>query len=562
MSTSVQTKHSSRFLKFLPILLVSILAGLFWFLLIYGFDYLNFTNVDWIYLSGGDLFQHQIGWEWFRQEPWRFPFGRIEAYGYPFGTFISYTDSIPLMAIPTKLFESILPENFQYLGLWELFSFIGQMLFGMLILGEFTPSLLKKVLGGSLLVLSPILIFRAFEHNSLTAQWILLAGIWFVILEYRGKMRRWGWVFLFVTATLVQLYFFALLVPLWLVGLYFRYRRDKNTKRLIADILIPPAAVALVGYGIGLFSLSVGNLLAAGLGYFSWNLNGFFNPLKYSALLHALPLGVEGQYEGFSYLGLGSLLLIPIAVILFIKKDPSTRKWFYFLPFLLISISLLLFSLSNKAFVNAQPLWDFEFSKYVEIAFSLFRATGRFTWPVFYFVVLFGLISIIRNTRFSALIITAALIVQFIDLQPLFVEKRYTQFSKYESPLQSEVWQALAEVNQHVFLIPASKAHAIYEPFALLARQNQMTINWGYFSRADLNGIRILGEQVWGELQAGRSDPETIYVFWGVDWEKLALEELTDQMLICPMDGYTVALAEDNPLALTEFDLTDICTFP
>jgi len=560
--SSPKIKLSRRLLQFLPTLLFSVLAGFIWFLLLYGFDTLKFTNLDWIYLSGGDLFQHQIGWEWFRQEPWRFPVGRIEGYGYPFGTFISYTDSIPLLAIPSKLFSAILPQNFQYLGFWELLSLIGQMLFGMLILGEFTPSHFKKIPGASLLVLSPILLSRAFEHNSLTAQWILLAGIWLVLLEYRGKLQRWAWVLLFAASLLVQLYFVAMLAPLWLISLYFRYRREKIFKRLIPDLLFPPAMVLLIGYSIGLFSLSVGNLLAAGLGYFSWNLNGFFNPLKFSAVLNPLPLGVEGQYEGFSYLGLGNFFILPVAFYLFLKKDQAARKVVFFLPFVFISVLLILYALSNKAFLNAQPLWDFEFPKYFQILFSLFRATGRSIWPVFYFLALFGLISVIRNTRYAAVLIILAMLLQFIDIRPLYASKQYNSSLEYQTPLQAEFWQAAVENNQHVFLMPASKAHAIYEPFALFARQNQLTLNWGYFSRADLNAIRMLGEQVWEELQAGQSDSETIYVFWGSDWEKLAQDELAEQMLICELDGYTVALSEENKLLQSDFDLEQFCTLP
>lgn len=562
MSDSLQSKKSSRFMQFLPTLIISILVGFFWFLVLYGFNYLKFTNVDWIYLSGGDVFQHQIGWEWFRQEPWRFPIGRIEAYGYPFGTFISYTDSIPLLAIPIKLLGAILPQDFQYLGLWELLSLIGQLLFGMLILGEFTTSYFKKILGASLLVLSPILLYRAFEHNSLTAHWILLAGIWLVLLEYRAKLWRRAWIILFATALLVQLYFVAMLAPLWLISLFFRYRREKKVKMLVADVLITPTVMLVIAYSIGLFSLSVGNLLAAGLGYFSWNLNGLFNPLKYSAIFKALPLGVQGKYEGFSYLGLGNLLLLPIAFFLFFKKEYSARRLAFFLPFVIISIAFILFALSNRAFLNAQPLWDFELPKYVQILFSLFRATGRFIWPVFYFIVLFGLISVIRNTRYSILIILLVIILQIIDIRPLYASKQYNSSLEYQYPLQAEFWQAAAENNEHVFLIPASKAHAIYEPLALFARKNQLTLNWGYFSRNDLNAIKALGEQVWEELKAGHSDKHTIYVFWGSDWEMLASSELAHQMLICKIDGYTVALSGENSLVQIDFDLARFCTFP
>src|SRR4030042_801260 len=173
MFSFLRQKLSPSFLQFLLNLAISLLCGLAFFLLFYGRYPLYITNVNWIYASGLDVFQHQIGWEWFRQEPWQFPIGRIDAYGYPLGTTLSYMDSIPLLAIPFKLLSPLLKQNFQYLGIWVLASLIGQMLIGMLILGEFTTSYFKKILGASLLVLSPPLITWAFIHDSLTAQWIL-----------------------------------------------------------------------------------------------------------------------------------------------------------------------------------------------------------------------------------------------------------------------------------------------------------------------------------------------------------------------------------------------------
>ena len=92
--------------------------------------------------------------------------GSIQAFGYPFGTTVSFTDSIPLFAFVFRLFSFLLPPDFQYLGLWILVSLMGQFFFGMLIVGEFTKSYIKMILGASLLVLSPVLINRVFfqEH--------------------------------------------------------------------------------------------------------------------------------------------------------------------------------------------------------------------------------------------------------------------------------------------------------------------------------------------------------------------------------------------------------------
>ncbi len=434
MSKHLHLKIAARPHQFLLTLGISLFFGLAWFLLLYGPHSLNFSYVDWIYVSGGDLFQHQNGWEWFRQEPWQFPLGRINAFGYPFGTYVSFTDSIPLLAMFFKLLDPLLPQNFQYLGLWELMSVTGQFIFGMLLIGEFTPSYAKKILGASLLTLSPILISRAFFHNSLTAHWILLAGIWFIVVAYRRKLWRGAWVTLFAAAILIHLYFVAMLLPLWVISLFFRYKREKNLWPLLLDILAVPVVTLLISYAIGLFSLSVGDLLAEGYGFYSWNLNGFFNSGGFSSLFGQLPTGSEGQTEGFSYLGLGNLLILPLAVFLFIKKDFSRRNLLFILPFIVISFVYVLFALSNKAFLNAYSMWDFQLPKKIEMLFALFRASGRFIWPVFYLLVLFGLISVIRNTRYATPIILVALVVQLLEVQPLYGSKRIDGSSDLSIP--------------------------------------------------------------------------------------------------------------------------------
>ena len=93
--------------------------GAFWYWVLYGPFHLYFTHVNWIYQAGGDVLQHQLGWEWFRQEPWQFPLGKITAYGYPFGTSVTFMDSIPLLAIPLKLISHWFKQNHQYFGVWN-----------------------------------------------------------------------------------------------------------------------------------------------------------------------------------------------------------------------------------------------------------------------------------------------------------------------------------------------------------------------------------------------------------------------------------------------------------
>ena len=93
--------------------------GFIIFILIYGLDILNFTK-DNLIINGyieKDIAQHYAGWMLFRNSPWQFPLGVGQNISYPFGSAVSYTDSIPLFAIIFKMFRSFLPETFFCCGM-------------------------------------------------------------------------------------------------------------------------------------------------------------------------------------------------------------------------------------------------------------------------------------------------------------------------------------------------------------------------------------------------------------------------------------------------------------
>ena len=514
---------SKNFVNFI----ICALVGLAWYLLLYGRYPLYFTHVNWIYAQGGDVFQHQLGWEWFRQEAWHFPIGRIDSYGYPFGTSVTFMDAIPLMAIPLKVLSPFLDARFQYFGIWELFSIIGQIFASYLILGEFTKSFPNKILGASLLVLSPPLIFRSFLHDSLTAQWILMLGIWINILDYRHKGWRGAWPVLFAVAVLTHLYFVAMLIPLWMISLFFNYIKERSYRKIIFDIIFVVGTIFVVGYCIGIFSLNI-NDLGYGFGNFSWNLNGFIDPSQYSSILKPMTLGNAAQYEGYSYLGLGNLLMLPFALILFLLEKPSTNQRVFFIPFLIAIVLYTCFALSNKAFVNDHLIWKFSLPDNIKKIASMFQSSGRFIWPVFYFIVIFGLIVTMRSLHPAAPFLIMVLILQFIDIQPLYSSKEFTHFVQFNPSLNNEFWLNAAKTNKHIFVLSVSKKHdPNYEPIALYAVQNHLTLNWGYFARGPYTEIRDLSEQVGNDLITNPGDDQTIYIIWDDEWFESNSNELS-----------------------------------
>ena len=534
------------------------------FLLLYGRYSLDLANPNWIYNQGGDLFQHQIGWEWFRQEAWQFPLGRIASYGYPLGTNISFTDSIPLLALPLKLLSPLLPAHFQYLGAWELLSVVAQMMVGMAILGLFTRSSVMRLLGASVLVLSPPMLKRAFGHDALTAQWILLAGFWFIFLAIRHRLWRGAWPVLFVAALLVHPYFVAMLLPLWAIGIVVIFTEERHRRLLIAEVLAVPVVLLIEGYCLGLFSVGLSSLQGPGFGNFSWNLNGFVNSRGTSAILPPLESGTPGQVEGYSYLGLGNMLMIPIAAILFMVRDRSRFRWRLLAAFAAADIVYALFALSNRAYIGNHALWAFDLPDSVAQLVGLFRASGRFIWPVFYCVVLFGLITLVRNLPRATALVGLVLVLQLVDLRPLYTSKPpRAEAAVYTSQLKAPFWDALAGTSRHMILIPTGLgATRVYQPMTLYARDHQLTLNTGYFSRADYAAIEAYANDAWEDLLAGHADPQTIYVFFGPEWTDLAKTRLSGKAVICEVDGYSVVLSPANRITQSGFDLGAYCSRP
>ena len=537
----------------------SIGVGVLWFLLMYGRFSLYFTHVSWIYTTGRDPLQHQLGWEFFRIEPWRFPLGMIKNYGYPYGTTVTFMDSIPLFAFFFKLISPWLGENFQYFGVWELTSVIGQMVVGMLIVREFTKSNLIKVLGASLLVLAPPMIYRAFYHSSLSAQWIILLAILFVILEYRRKLHQWYWLVLFVVTMLIHLYFIPMIIPLWGVSLVFRYQRERRIKIFLVEPLKVIVLIGVLGFCTGVFSLRFNELSAYGLGQFSWNLNGFFNPFDTSKFLNSLP-SIKTQQEGYSYLGLGVIILLPISIVLFTLKDSAKKNRKFFIPFFIISLAYILVALSNMAAVNKTILWDIKLPGSINDVFSLFRSTGRFIWPVYYFIVLFAILALIRNCKvvWTTILLVIIIFVQFLDLKPLYDSKRIDHIVEYGSSLKSDFWQIAGKTNKHIEIIPTE----YYETLAIFAVRHQMTLSSGYFGRADVESMETLSQVVWRELLSGKSDPDTLYILSAPTMVSTAKSELVKSMYVCSIDNYDIVLAKDNPVIDSDFNFNEYCLVP
>lgn len=139
--------YASPWLTYMIVSMIAIIG----FVYIYGVHVLNPTYTDWLIKDAHyDLSQHYLGWKAYRNGDWTFPIGNTDYLLYPSKTSVIFTDSIPCLAVLFKLLSPVLPEEFQYFGLWGIMCFVLQAVFSARIINRFTNSRIVIVLTSTL----------------------------------------------------------------------------------------------------------------------------------------------------------------------------------------------------------------------------------------------------------------------------------------------------------------------------------------------------------------------------------------------------------------------------
>lgn len=496
------------------------IIGLILFLIIYGWRILNITYVDWLYEDvNSDLFQTQLGADFFLKAPWKFPLGCYDTYNYPSGTSIVFTDSIPIFAIVFKLFRGMLPTNIQYLGIWGAFSFFMQGGISCVILKKYIKKLSIVAAICPILIFNTATIWRLYRHTSLGGgQWIILLAL--MICVYRKNINKtWKKVFIWsgITAITVSIHiYFIIMIGIILVAYLINDYLENNL--LKEDILIFISAVisTIVSfYIIGGFAVG-SSIVEEGLGMYSMNINSLFNPMGYSNYLKDLPSN-PGQYEGLQYLGAGAIILL-IAYIFSLNKDEYV--WFKELsnskkiPIIFGIVSLTILALSPVITINTKTLVNYMFLKPIVDLLNPFRSTGRFFWPVYYVILFFLIIKVsqkYKNTTKLFLCFALCSCIQFSDfvMNMAYNSSGLKEKYEYNNKLESKLWNDLATKVKHVELI--TNGGDEYQKIAWYAAQNNLTMNTGYFSRKNYELIEEDMINSLKEITTGNIRKDTMY---------------------------------------------------
>ncbi len=524
--------------------------GLLLFAAVYGLAIVDPRNIQW--LLHGDPASHYLGFAFFRQAPWSWPLGAIPQFGEPLGTSLVYTDSLPLLAIPLKLFSSWLPDEFQYFGSWMLLCYMLYGYFAASLMGRLGLRGFVLLAAVGLLLTSPALALRAYGHESLMAHWLLLASFEATLAEQKGRQ---GWLLL--TAALIHPYFLPMLLPF---AIFTWWRAPGFLRRL----LFWGVMLGLTMYAAGYFIRPAGVLTAEGYGRYSANLLTFFDSMdwrkfleyhgrpldrtgEWSTLLPAIGQATDGQYEGFAYLGAGVLLLLLTALIPFrLKSAGDIASAQPLQPLLAIGSLLFIYALSTRVTLGPWLITELPVPDFLLGILGVFRATGRFVWPLGILLSVWACVRLTASLpkRVVTLLILLALLLQIVDLSGKWREfhHRFTPGNLAVMPdFSAPVWREFACYRRLVVLPAAPQGDDWIVP-ALLAVSHHQSINLAYTARSDPHASTQAEDIEKSLLAAAQPRPATAY--WVRDSALLAAlpQRLQAHMHAAPVGGGTLIL--------------------
>lgn len=518
--------------------LVPITLGVAVFLLVTGGKILWPTYTGW--LVDYDSAQHWLGWQFFRHSPlFQWPIGANPDFGMDIGSSVVFTDSIPLLAFIFKPLNALLPDRFQYTGLWILICFILQSYFAWKLLGLFTRSKYLQLIGSAFFTLAPVCLYRVSVHHALFGHWILLAGLYFYFSQNFSIFR---WITLLVIGVLIHAYLLVMVLMLFWADLIQRGLLKKHTiVRSLAYFSVVIVSITIVMWATGYFMLGTG-VETAGFGYYRMNFLSLIDPnYIWSKLLPTLEKGA-GDYEGFNFLGLGMIVLgfIVGCTLLFNPIELDIKV----LPLLVISVVLFVYSLSNNVAIGIHEILSYNYPPIADQIAAAFRCSGRLFWPVYYLIYLSTFYLLFTRFRFTAagILCTILLFVQVIDSSDalLRIRNKFMHPPVWSSALRSGIWSDVARQYKKIIFVPPHNIAPGWLNLSDFAAMNRMAVNIGYFARVNLDKQHEAGERIATSILNNELSPDSVYIFENDALWQLACSRISPSDAAGVVDGFRI----------------------
>jgi len=493
---------------------LSLVIGAAAFLLLVGPRALQPTNIVW--LQNTDAVSQYLAWRFFAQTPWGIPFGVNPEYGLEFSSSIFYTDSIPMFALPFKLAGVLRDGEFQYFGIWLLLCFCLQFFAGYLLAGKITERTWLRTIMATFFVFSPIMVWRLYGHYALVGQFLVLFALYLNLTDRQGPSLA-AWPLLIAASALTHAYILAMVLPLWGSDIARRfYRMDTLTREALIETTAVAAALIASLWAAGFFLIS-GGFGDSGFGLYRMDILSPLNPMGWSYILRDLPID-PGEYEGFNFFGTGMLLaiLLVIAARAGGRHAPLGRLGVP-APLLAVLCVFTLVALTNRPSLGPWQL-VIPLPETVLAMFSVVRASGRFFWPVIYFVLLLTFLVAVRTygERRAGAVLAVCLVIQIVDSSAAWYSIRKTKMvtpsSSWGELGDNAFWSTASKHYANIRTFPLGMSLKRWNEVSLAAANNGMATTAATFARFDPVKLANSQKKAAADIESGTYEADSIYV--------------------------------------------------
>ena len=485
----------------------SLTTGIVTYIYIFGLDFLN-NKTSFFYEYDHPMFH--AGYLAYINDEWKFPL-TITDNLFPNENFsIVWMDSIPIFSLILKVIYTTFgikvsnPFPIWYLICYVLFAYyIGKTL--QLRIKNNITYLLSLIF----IVNTPLMVNRMVWHSALAAHWLIVASIYFYI---KNKDNNFNSLKEFALLTGISIfihpYIFSMVFSIFVISYLLAFKKTTISELKKSAFVI---FGTLATYFVGFFRIADdGNYSSTDYYKYGAEFNSFFcgeyTPEIINKYLWCYPPFTTFTHEGYAYFGLG-VIFLSIFLIFNLKNIlvSLNNHW-------LISLALsfmLLYSFGNKWKIAHYQFFEFEPTFLHMKILEIFRATGRYSWPIYYFFLFFLVFRLLSLKKQYILypLLLIGLTLQIIDVSNIYNDKSEIFQTNISTTKQQELSKKIYNENpdEVMFVLPderCSWGHIDHYVVALQYLEKGGALYSTRTARLKINGEICSGYNVENDIKA------------------------------------------------------------
>jgi hypothetical protein len=367
------------------------------------------------------------------------------------------------------------------------------------------------------------MLWRIEMHEALVAHFLIL-GAYVLIFNERLRTNRFLWALLIASSSLIQFYLCVMILALWLANLFDRWCSESNysCKNFSFDFITSFAALLIAMYLGGYFTIPLASTASRDLGQFGDypnNLLSFFYPNGWSYLWNGVPQKFI-NFEGFNYLGLGIICLLPMAIIGLLKCINALHTVIKGHGFVVgAAIAMYIFSLSNSVHIGFN-VYEIPMPEFATQILGTIRCSGRMAWPLTYLLLYCLLAILIKsfNPKLTGFFLLIVLSLQIADTSAGWLkireEIRDKNTAQHKFLTADPFWNLAAKHYPNLKVSPTldKQWQERWEHIAKIAALNHQNTNAVYLARIDHSAVELTNRKFWSDLIGSKFDGHSVYI--------------------------------------------------